>query len=373
MARLRNARDGVRTRVKDHEVEFSYFPTTKGVASRAGLQVKTYTTDAWSVVTAAVRQVSSKSNRKSAIAFSEQAYEFYQAAEASSTVRAKPLLLYYCFLNLTKALCLTKGNDSIIGPAYHGLQETKNSEKKLVSAKVIVKKNKGQISVFEQFCNEVIGAAPSPGDQYRVRDLIGCSLIGHRLWCDAVNRSDCFFRVDPIEMIHSKEKKQIWLRAFIERGTITRADLKASDVTKMGFGEGWDLVKTPAEKSESLFCWEQSEVFDYSRTPAERLDEIAAVAKATFYRSLTVSEPFRNYYVYSRPERFKKYHQMASRYVLLFFLGSVTRYHPADFDSYMDDDLGPFLSEFLASEPSQMLFEFASYFANREVISVGLA
>jgi hypothetical protein len=73
------------------------------------------------------------------------------------------------------------------------------------------------------------------------------------------------------------------------------------------------------------------------------------------------------------PKKFLKHHQMASRYVLLYFLGSVTRYHPADFEGYMTGEFGPFLSEFLASEPSQMLFEMACLFAQREVVSVGLA
>ena len=61
--------------------------------------------------------------------------------------------------------------------------------------------------------------------------------------------------------------------------------------------------------------------------------------------------------MYIAPKKFKKHHQMASRYVLLFFLGSVTRYRPANFDKHMSSEYGPVLSEFLASEPSQMLFE----------------
>jgi hypothetical protein len=57
----------------------------------------------------------------------------------------------------------------------------------------------------------------------------------------------------------------------------------------------------------------------------------------------------------------------------LYFLGSISRYRPAEFDQHMSGEYGPFLSEFLASEPSQMLFELASLLSGRELVSAGLA
>ncbi len=66
-----------------------------------------------------------------------------------------------------------------------------------------------------------------------------------------------------------------------------------------------------------MLCWEQAEPVNYTGRPSDKVEELSALARRTLYRSLTVAEPFRNFYVYVPPKKFKKYHQMASRYVLL--------------------------------------------------------
>ena len=125
MAKPGRLQKGQPLKIKGAEIEFSYFPAAKTVR-RAGLRSKAYTTDAWSVILACVRRIKPKPIRISAVAFAEQSHEFFSAALANTTVRAKPLLLYYAFLNLTKALCLHLGNDSVVGEAKHGLRASKN-------------------------------------------------------------------------------------------------------------------------------------------------------------------------------------------------------------------------------------------------------
>ena len=373
MSKLPTARAGTPLNVKGSLVEFSYFPTSKTVR-RAGLQTKAYTTDAWSVIHASVRQLSAKAERQSAVAFAEQAHEFYSAALANSTVRARPLLLYYAFLNLTKALCLCQGSKAIIGPADHGLTERRNAGKSIKSATVAVKGVASHIgNMFAEFARAVGTPIPPAGTKFRVHDLIGCSLIGHRLWCDATARGDRFLKLRPIEIVHNEPDKQIWLRAGMQTGARSKAAISSADITGKGFNKEWKQVACPRHYGPDMLCWEQVAPVVYTGRPSDKVEELSLLARRTLYRSLTVAEPFRNYYVYVPPKKFLKHHQMASRYILLYFLGSVTRYHPADFESYMTSEFGPFLSEFLGSEPNQMLFEMACLFAKREVVSVGLA
>lgn len=364
---------GVPLSVKGALVEFSYFPTGK-TNRRAGLRSKAYTTDAWSVVHASVRRIGKKPLRLSAVAFAEQAHEFYAAALANSTVRAKPLLLYYAFLNLAKALCLCRDNKKVIGEAQHGLSEYTDAGTSLRDAKVEAFPSKtGSVNMFDEFTWAVEGKRLAAKQKFRVHDLIGCSLIGHRLWCDATGCGDRFLRLKPIEIMHSETDKTIWLRAGMRSGARTKAGIASGKITEDGFDGGWRQVECPTSFGADMLCWEQVVPVKYTGRAADKVEDLAAMARRTLYRSLTVAEPFRNFYVYAPPKRFKKHHQMASRYVLLYFLGSVTRYHPADFEDYMNSEFGPFLSEFLASEPSQMLFEMACLFAKREVVSVGLA
>lgn len=373
MPTLPKARVGAPLVVKDAPVEFSYFLTAK-TARRPCLQAKAYTTDAWSVIHAVVRQIGKKSDRENAVAFAEQANEFDTAALANSTARAKPLLLYYAFLNLTKSLCLCRGNTSVIGKAMHGLSEADNAGTSLKAATVEGYPGKpGNVQMFDEFMGVIEGKRLGAKKTYRVHDLIGCSLIGHRLWCDATKRGDRFLKLRPIEIIHSNADKTIWLRAGMHSGARAKAGISCEDIASKGFDDEWRQVNCPTGYDKGMICWEQTAPVKYTGRPSDKVEELAALARRTLYRSLTVAEPFRNFYVYVPPKNFKKHHQMASRYVLLYFLGSVTRYHPGDFEGYMTSEFGPFLSEFLGSEPSQMLFEMACLFAKREVVSVGLA
>jgi hypothetical protein len=373
MPKLPQARIGTPLVVKEALVEFSYFPTAKTVR-RAGLQAKAYTTDAWSVIHAVVRQIGKNTNRANAVAFAEQAHEFYSAALSNSTARAKPLLLYYAFLNLTKALCLCRGNTAVIGQAQHGLSEAGNAGTSLKAATVEgFPSRPGKVNMFDEFVWAIEGKRLTGATTYRVHDLIGCSLIGHRLWCDATQRGDRFLKLRPIDIMHDAASKTVWLRAGMQSGARSKAGIASAEIAKKGFDQEWRQVACPSSLGSDMLCWEQTQPVKYTGRPSDKVEDLSSLARRTLYRSLTVAEPFRNFYVYVPPKKFKKHHQMASRYVLLYFLGSVTRYHPADFEGYMTSEFGPFLSEFLGSEPSQMLFEMACLFATREVVSVGLA
>jgi YaaC-like Protein len=371
--KLPTARPGTILKLKGAKTEFSWFPTYRG-ERRAGVHTKVYTTDAWSVIHANTRRISPKRLRMSAIAFGEQANEFYSAAIAASTIRARPLLLYYAFLNLAKALCLCRGNTRAVGPAMHGLQERANTGRGLRFAKVkAVPSVPHKVSMFDEFL-EAVGDARLVAEQvFRVRDLVAGSLIGHRLWCEAANRSDRFLRLRRIRVMHDAIGKRVWLRATMRRGSRSRSHISSSDIGKRGFDGAWAQVALPGSASSELLCWEQKTPTSYSGRPSDRLEHLISSTRSTLYRALTVAEPFRSYYIYVPPQGFRKHHQMATRYMLLFVLGSITRYHPADFDAYLSGEFGPFISEFLASEPSQMLFEMACMFARREVVSVGLA
>lgn len=373
MPKLPKPREGEPLTVKDSRVEFSFFPTIKTVR-RAGLHSKVYTTDAWSIIQACVRTTRPKALRNSALAFAEQAQEFYTAAKAASALRAKPLLLYYAFLNCAKALCLHRGNANVLGAVQHGLSEQENAGATLKAATVDAHPSTAARSnMFHEFMKTAVGYDVAAKRTFRIHDLIASSLIGHRLWCDAIQRQDCFLRLAGIDILHSPSSKEIWLRLRIPVAAITRCGVNKGTVTARGLGDAWKAIRPPQEGPTDQHYWEQEEPISYSGRPSDKLDELAGFARATFYRSLTLSEPFRTYYVLVPPKRFAKHHQLAARYALLFFLGSVTRYHPSDFDGYLDGKFGPFLSEYLASEPSQMLFEMACLFAKREVVAVGLA
>ena len=75
-------------------------------------------------------------SKPAAFAFLEQAQDFFTAAE-SGVAAAKPLLLYYSFMNLVKAFVLTNGQRTSINRAAHGLKERLDpapNDKELINA-----------------------------------------------------------------------------------------------------------------------------------------------------------------------------------------------------------------------------------------------
>jgi hypothetical protein len=376
MAKVPLARRGIPLMILTAPVEFSYFPTRKG-DRRAGLQSKVYTTDPWSVIKSAIRQDCPEHERADASAFAAQAEEFYRAAANAQTPHGRPLLLYYSFLNLAKALCLHRGNNRVLGYVGHGLRD-KNVDSAVAIDEAVVEgfpSTSGHPQIFHEFMSSALNLGLAATTTYSIRDVLASSLVGHRLWTEAASASDRFLRVD-VKILHGNASGTLWLRAGIPRGSLKRRGLNQSEVTSLGFGKGWRAVSRSKPKSKpksAMIFWEQVSPIKYRGRPSDDLDALIATARLVFYRSLTIAEPFRHYYVYVRPDGYEKHHQLASRYILLFFLGSVTRYHPADFSKYLDGKYGPFLAEFLASEPGQMLFEMACLFLKREVVSVGLA
>lgn len=380
MPKLPLARRGRKLVVRKAPIEFSYFPTYVGTR-RAGIQAKVYTTDAWAVIKASIRQSCPAANRPSATAFAAQAEEFYRAAASAQTLHGKPLLLYYAFLNLAKALCLHRGNQNVVGKVMHGLEESNNHAVDLDAATVVAVPSarpspnspNPRRNMFDEFLTSATGSGLGARCSYQVRDILGSSLIGHRLWSDAVDAEDRFLRLIDIEVMHGNVSKTLWLRAHIRKSSLNKSGFTQAVVSRDGFGAQWRAVRLRSNAADGVAVWEQAKPVVYTHRPSDKLEALAATARALFYRSLTTSEPFRNYYVYVPPAGFAKPHQLASRYMLLYFLGSVTRYHPADFARYLDGKFGPFLAEFLASEPGQGLFEMACLFVRREVVSVGLA
>jgi hypothetical protein len=58
---------------------------------------------------------------------------------------------------------------------------------------------------------------------------------------------------------------------------------------------------------------------------------------------------------------------MLSVYLLMFFLGSVTRYSPLYFEDLLDSKYGPLFETFLSEAPLQFLYLMASEILGREV------
>jgi len=79
--------------------------------------------DPWNLMSTSIRQRCDLRRAQEALAYLEQAKDLYRGAVAASVSAARPLLLYYCFMNLAKAYCLVEDPALSLLEAKHGLSE----------------------------------------------------------------------------------------------------------------------------------------------------------------------------------------------------------------------------------------------------------
>jgi YaaC-like Protein len=116
MPRLPQPREGSALDVKGRPLTFSFFPVRRG-NRRYGLNDVVFAVDPWAIIQGAVNDQVRAAHREESLAFVEQARAFFEAA--SGRTPASPLLSYYAFLNLGKALIRCRGfTDLWIG---HGM------------------------------------------------------------------------------------------------------------------------------------------------------------------------------------------------------------------------------------------------------------
>lgn len=107
MPNVPKQRVGTFLTVKGRPIPFSFHPVVK-TSRRYGLQSRIFLTNPWAIIRQSIEDQLSGKSRDQAVAFLAQSEDFYRSSLASTLVTAKPILIYYCFLNLAKAFILHK-------------------------------------------------------------------------------------------------------------------------------------------------------------------------------------------------------------------------------------------------------------------------
>ncbi|GAB2678270.1 hypothetical protein GCM10027194_08120 [Thalassiella azotivora] len=95
--------------------------------------------------------------------------------------------------------------------------------------------------------------------------------------------------------------------------------------------------------------------------------DVVAPLRDVLWQTVTSQPPYRRYYLYLAPAGETRLPQWLSIYSLMFWLGSLSRYQPLDLLSAFNGGHGPFLREFLETQPQQLLYFMASEFGQQDV------
>jgi hypothetical protein len=376
MPPLPQPRDGQIVRVRSKPIPFSYWPTDPGTR-REKIQSTLFATDPWSLI---LRQVESELSENStalsqATAFLRQAKDFYSSAMNSNVDAAKPLLLYYSFLNLAKCFSVFKSRSPIIGKLGHGLSEKLASTGNVLEGGVNAVGGPGAFALFAQALGQPAPLPPPIQGQvhptYSSRDFLSQILVGHRLYCQGADILERFVSIDKIEIRQSSTSQDLYLWSRLFKDDLQRLGYSQQALlSRTGLAEGWRNVSCDqVVDSRSMIAIEEVATHHFPNRPSEALGEVVKSPKSLLWRSVTSNPPYRKYYVYfsSQTQNQNIVHQLLSIYLSTYFFGSITRYKPEHFRSILSGPMGTFVSEFFINQPPQFLYLLASEFLGQEV------
>ncbi|MFQ2239230.1 YaaC family protein [Aeromonas dhakensis] len=374
---LSQPRTGERLRVNNKLIPFSFWPTKTGPKGNASLQTLLFSLDPWAIIDQTIKTSCPAAARLEALACTYQARDFYETAIDAQRVSARPLALYYCFMNLVKAFCLTRGTQTTFDKAQHGLSEMlRPPGKELTDAflRAFTSPNgHGQLQDFSEFMRALSGAGLAATQDYDIPVLLPQILPGHRLWSSAANKKERFVAVHDIQTVLNKTKREIWLNLYF-----VADDLSRIGVTVQKFLADSQLQPSFAQVAcsdkdsdgRALICFQQvAPVVCPNTKYANSLQQLFDSLRPFLWVTVATIPPYRRHYAYLRPanEVAHTLPQLLSVYALSYYLGSITRYRPHHLPTITDSAYGPRVQDFITGQPQQFLYLLASEFARREI------
>ena len=370
--KLAAALSGTPLILKGRELDFSLYPMVR-TNRRWGIHSTLYATDPWAVIAGSVTEaIAAPAERAAAASFVNQAREYFAAAERASSIETRPLLYYYAFLNVAKAIAMGRGRAGLVGKVSHGIAHEGTSGHAVNTARLqIGRSSTSAKSAIDELHWALEGKGVAAG-HYPVSEIISQSVIAHRMWREAFSqpRVERFIPIDRIQFMHDEPGKLIWLRIFVSRAVLrSRGRGLTETLRESDLGSTFRGVAHP--DGAEFHVLEQRRPIEYTGRAADVVVTAIGAVRPQLWQTITASAPFRRFYLYLAPAGEKRMPQWLSTYATLFWLGSLTRYQPVELFEAIDGKFGPFFREFLETQPRQLLYILASD-AKRQDVTRGV-
>lgn len=340
-----------------------------------------FASNPWPLIHRSILDRCQRQSQPAALAFLEQAEAFYRASTDAGVTAARPVLLYYCFMNLVKSYLLTMGQHAELKQnVYHGMTESLrgNGTHPTDAALKVYRSAGARINLMDELLRAFGFRLSAKAVEWDVALLLSQVVTGHRLWTMATGRRERFVAIKLLRLFHDPISKQVWLRLYIEAESLSRLGIShrqflAESRFAPAFhevipdeGTEWELVNSDLHR---LLCFEQVDARGYSDRPVDEILDVVREVTPHIWSVVSSTTPYRRYYAYLAPpqEYSVVLPQLASMYAVMFYLGSVTRYQPEQFDVILRGSYGPVVRAVLDDAPRQFLYLMASEFAQRDV------
>ena len=265
---------------------------------------------------------------------SDQAKDFYSAAVSGIIIAARPLALYYSFMNLVKSFCLTRGHRATFDLAQHGLTVDRHpGTKELVGAflKAFPSLATSPSNNFAEFKQVLTGTGLALDINYQLPVLLPQIVPGHRVWAMESRKSERFIALHDLRFVQDRASQTMWLDLYLVSDDLTRLGVTHQRLlSEAGLASLFRQVACMEEwNGRPLLRFEQLAVHTYPHAhPADELSAVIDPIRQLLWTTVATATPYRRYYVYLAPtaERPFVLPQLLSIYAIMFYLGSITRY-----------------------------------------------
>lgn len=281
----------------------------------------------------------------------EQAKFFYKTAE-NSPVKSQPLLYYYAFLNFAKILInIEKKYGKSNGSYMHGIGA--NPKNKFSQSEINIKQMRpSNKNVSAELANVLDETNITSQLTINVKEMLSQCVGIHRTYCEIYNIHENFCRLDDMKLF--KYGKDMIFEASIRCDKDEKLKLQSN---------GYNIE----EKNDEFYWIEQytassnyisrKDYYNFSRQLKQKgiWYYISSQGCVSYISTAT------NYCT-------NKYCSEFIIYNTMFYLGSITRYHPYLFDQIFSDKEQWLMSEFLTTQPKQFLYSATAKILSQPVL-----
>jgi YaaC-like Protein len=307
----------------------------------------------------------SRGKHEEARAYLRQGRDFFTAAE-SAVSTARPLLLYYGFLNLAKALVKVRSAACDLSGAMHGVREPSANRRaqrfRLTSQGVeIDHPRNNRVSVLNEFAN-VIGSPVLPaGGNYNVCELLGQVPSIHRAFSHIRLKMERLHLIVGSELRFDQAKRQIWAIVWVKQVGGKRSGALRALKQRQYFTSFF----TQVESNKDLPAFETSPV-RYGQNPRSALQALSQKCIRAGVCWILTADGYRYYLANTQPA--VRVHQAIASYLSMLYFGFVARYRPYALEKTLDQEYAWAIEEFLSTEARQFIYFIANSILNREVV-----
>jgi hypothetical protein len=300
--------------------------------------------------------------KRRALAHLEQASDFFLAANTPHT-SSRPLLYFYAFLNLAKVLLVAEGRQ-VPARMKHGIwdpSENIRARLRFEGQRVRTEDADGK-ALFPALVQELReDTEPVAPRTYKVLQLLGQVVGIHRAYMRVTQTKPAFVPIRRIDVL--RDKTGVWGRFVLD--TADRDVWETLPVARKLFGRALGHVAAEGDARDNETWFEAYEGGDGASIDTS-LGWVGYFVRRLGVWGLLTRHGYRYYFgTFRRTERLP---QLCSMYAAMFYLGSITRYKPYDFDRIITGRHAWLVSEFLATQPEQFLYLLASTLAGVEVV-----